>query len=304
MKFELSHDSLAKSIYDKASHQDKMLRKIQQFINDRRLYFEENNVLLSRRDLNYISPYTRRVFLSQAEKDLIQKSEARLKRNKRRLVISLAIVCMILAASIIYININAVELEKTRQDIKRQKEKIEAEEHKKELAERRADSLLQRKVRGKSIDIKDPRYAQTLINSYDTLQKANESIKEQRNIAQSATLSTLAEEALDQKDQSYAFKLASKAWKLNISNKQACDVLYEISDDASYENEIPRSANDSVRIQRIIDFERSRNGRGDLSKEDMNAIFEKENTVVTEKKEGVHNMVINIDQKKKKASQK
>ncbi len=236
MKVELSHDALAKSIFNKASSDDKRLLKISFFIKERNTHYTETQTLLTQEDLDYIAPYTARIPLTSNELIFITKSKTQLKKAKKLWFTAIIIANVIFIGFIIYMQISNATLENNKNEIAQSTAKIEDEEFYKILAEKRADSLLSMKSKmplGQHWN--DSNYAQILISSYDTLQKINENLTKERNLAQSATLSSLANEALQQDDKNYAFQLAAKAWQLNKENKQACKVLYAISEVQAYE---------------------------------------------------------------------
>ena len=291
MKVELSHDILAKRIYDKASSEDKMRLKIHQLLDDRLIYYKESKAVLSKDDLTYIAPYLDSIELTPDEAQLIQASRQLIKRKKRRVyaaVISTIVLLLIFNGITRSANSNnSYYLTQEQQQIAL----LEEEEEKKRQAEQRADSLYQVLME------QDPEFTQQLIQSYDTLQKARSILEEERNIAQSSTLSSLAETALEQDDLNYAFQLAAKSWELNHKNEHACELLYEISDkDAYNSNSISATALDVAEshdqyIQKLIDTERLEKGRGQLDAEDMEAIFENHNSVLNSKNEGVQTKV-------------
>jgi len=57
MKIEISHDLLARKVYERASADDKMRLKISTFIRSRYADYKERKTLLITADLNYIEPY-------------------------------------------------------------------------------------------------------------------------------------------------------------------------------------------------------------------------------------------------------
>ncbi|MEM6347598.1 MAG: hypothetical protein AAF927_27170 [Bacteroidota bacterium] len=86
---ELSHDSLAAKIYDKVSVEDKTLRRVEKFIADRYLFYQNRDVLLTKDDVDYINPYLSKVDISPDQREFIRKSIAALTR-RRRLLLTLA----------------------------------------------------------------------------------------------------------------------------------------------------------------------------------------------------------------------
>lgn len=73
-KIELSHDSLARIVYDRVSTDDKMRLKVANFISTRYVYYEENNTLLGKDDLRYIGSYVDTLELTDAQRKFIRRS--------------------------------------------------------------------------------------------------------------------------------------------------------------------------------------------------------------------------------------
>lgn len=292
MKIELSHDTLAKSIYDKFSEEDKMRAQIRQLLMERLVDYKDHQTLLSKEDLNYIEPYIDSIALDREALAFIKKSERRLKRRKKQISIGILVVIILLGIFNLmtrYANRkNEKLLEEEEQNVKR----LAKEDSLKTAAEMRADTLYQQLLKT------NPQFTQELIASFDTLKMSKKIIEKERNIAQSSTLSTLGEAALKQKDKNYAFRLAAKAWELNPENKLACELLYEISNDPNYD--IDHSTIDvgdlgkkehQAYVANLIAKERSEKGRGELNEKKMQLIFNQGNTVVYNKEEGVKDRI-------------
>ena len=84
MKFELTHDILARAVYDKSSNEDKNRRKMERFIRERYEHYLTVGELLSEVNLEYIAPYLSQVDISKEEERFIEKSKAHVKRRKNR----------------------------------------------------------------------------------------------------------------------------------------------------------------------------------------------------------------------------
>lgn len=282
MKIELTHDTLAKSIYDKASHDDKALLKIANFIKDRQLYYQENKTLLSKKDLEYIAPYLDKIVLDNSSNILIKNSKRRAESSRRLTIIILVVANLILLAGIGYITYAKFAVRLRQNKIETRKKTIQQINEDKARADKRVDSLLQLKAQNApSTSINQMDYAQRLINSYDTLKKVNKSVEKEKKIAQSATLSSLAATALIDQTPGYAFQLAAKAWQLNQSNQQAIEIiqeLYEMSGDHS--NEALLEATDSSAVMTMILHQKKAHQREFLNEKDMAVIFEKHNKVL------------------------
>jgi hypothetical protein len=100
MKVELSHDALARRIYEKASAEDKMRLKVTNFVRSRYAYYKENRILLKTDDLAYIDPYVESIDLSDAERKFI--SDSRRAAKWRRLGGSASIAVAFITLAILY----------------------------------------------------------------------------------------------------------------------------------------------------------------------------------------------------------
>lgn len=288
MKLELSHDTLAKCIYEKFSAEDKMRWQIRQLLNEHLTYYKDSQTLLSKDDLNYITPYINTIDLEKEALELVQKSKKRLNRRKKQ------ITAAVVTAIILLITFNLITRYANRQNetllVEEEKnvEKLAKEDSLKRAAELRADTLYQQLLKA------NPEFTQELIASFDTLKTSNKMVKKERNVAQSSTLSALGEVALEQNDSNYAFRLAAKAWELNPENKLACELLYKINEGASYNIKLKRAdvkeltkEEHQVYVANLIAKERSEKGRGELDEKKMQLIFNQQNRLLPDKEEGV-----------------
>jgi WD40 repeat protein len=133
MKYELSHDILAKKVYEKSSQKDKMLRKIETFVKERHDYFLLQGVMLVKEDLEYVSPYLKQINISDEERKFIEKSARKVKRNEGKQLIrtlSLVILPILLGLSI-------WALYKTKEATKQREIAVKAQA----LAENASDSI-------------------------------------------------------------------------------------------------------------------------------------------------------------------
>jgi hypothetical protein len=137
MKYELSHDILAKKVYEKSSQKDKMLRKIETFVKERHDYFLLQGVMLVKEDLEYVSPYLKQINISDEERKFIEKSARKVKRNEGKQLIrtlSLVILPILLGLSI-------WALYKTKEATKQREIAVKAQA----LAENASDSIKEEK---------------------------------------------------------------------------------------------------------------------------------------------------------------
>lgn len=295
MKIELAHDILAKRIYDKSSAEDKMRHRIHQLLADRLTLYEDEKLLLSKDDLLYIKPFLDTTELDSDQVSLVKKSERVLKKQKIRLYTLIIFVLVLL----IVFNLITWSANETNQELLEEEQlhvaALQKEDSLRLVAERRADTLYHQLLEN------NPEFTKELIASFDTLKTAKKNAEQQRNIAQSATLSNLAVTAYDQKDKNYAFRLAAKAWELNNENQLACKILYAVNDDPTYgsiaiNSKINRKNMTEKEhehyVRQLIAQERSR-GRGELDKKSMEVIFNQQNTIVSKKEEGVRDKLEN-----------
>lgn len=287
MKLELAHDSLAKTIYARASSEDKMLLKKHSFIKRRYEYYMASGVLLDMEGLEYIDPYLEKLSLEKRVVAFIQESRAYIKRRQfiiRGIVLSSALILIIFgiqASRTLYdLNINRnnkkvilAELAQTKQA--------------RSVAEQKAQALLNGASTVSAKDLEDMDIVKQMIIQYDTLGKKHLDVSKQRDLAQSATLSDLAIDAWQKNEKDYALQLASKAWELNPENQQA----WEIIDKINRENQIAFSEMSTDKQASLV--KQSQQSAGVLDDDDFKAIFSKDNIVVKNHRSGVQKSVVN-----------
>jgi hypothetical protein len=274
MKLELSHDTLAKAIYDKASREDKMLIKKQNFINRRYKYYIASRVLLDRKDLNRVIPHLNKLTLDREVLSFVRKSQSY--ANRRGLliggvvfIVSLTLLIFGIQAGVTFYNLQVniakeQEASSKLQEIKKQR--AIAENKAQRLLDGTADTMNQE-------DLQNINVVKQMIIKYDTLGQEQTDIIEQRDLAQSATLSNFAATALEQDDKAYALALASKAWELNPDNKQSLELL----DKVNKQKAIAFSDYSSNKQADLIQISQKKTGK--LKEQDLDAIFSKENEV-------------------------
>lgn len=75
MKIEISHDTLAKKVYEKASAEDRMRLRVINFIKAKHHFFEQERVYLTAEELKFIAPFENQIDLLDAEKNFITRSK-------------------------------------------------------------------------------------------------------------------------------------------------------------------------------------------------------------------------------------
>ncbi|MCP4437444.1 MAG: carboxypeptidase regulatory-like domain-containing protein [Aureispira sp.] len=105
MKIELSHDLIAKKVYETASIEDKARAKAEQIVKDRYIFsLNATNFYLSDQELKFVNPYVNEITLSQEEASFVRNSRRQINkimrtaRLKNYLIIGL--VCISLFGSI------------------------------------------------------------------------------------------------------------------------------------------------------------------------------------------------------------
>src|SRR4029079_9751403 len=85
MRYELSHDALARLVFDKASADAQTRRKIEKYIRDRFAMYRERGALLTRDDLDYIRPHLAAIQPTADEQGFIDASEHAFRRKRNQL---------------------------------------------------------------------------------------------------------------------------------------------------------------------------------------------------------------------------
>jgi hypothetical protein len=274
MKLELSHDTLAQTIYNRASAEDKMLIKKQNFIQRRYEYYLASDVLLDLKGLDDILPHLNKLSLNPPVLAFVTKSKDRAKR--KQFVFRAGVLLSVLV--LFGFGIQAALLFYDLQTNIGQKKAIyfELKEIKKQrgIAERKAQTLLDGVGTISKEDLQNEAIVKQMLIKYDTLGQEQTDVAQQRDVAQSATLSDLSKKALEEKDASYALKLALKAWELNPENEQAMEIIGKVNKkDTLAFAKLPIDKQTSL-------VKESQQKVGSLKKEDFRAIFSKDNKVV------------------------
>lgn len=97
MKIELSHDILARKIYEKSSAEDKMLLKIENLVRNGYERYQERNLLMSSEDYEYVFPALENLTITREERAFVDKSGRTIRRKQRTLNIIIMATIAILA---------------------------------------------------------------------------------------------------------------------------------------------------------------------------------------------------------------
>jgi WD40 repeat protein len=84
-RFELRHDALAGKIYEKFTLLEKELLEVRLFVENAWLAFDARKAYLNRDDLEYLSPYEKRLFLPPVLSKFVQESKDKLRSQQRAL---------------------------------------------------------------------------------------------------------------------------------------------------------------------------------------------------------------------------
>ncbi len=102
MRYELSHDSIARQVIEKASDEMHLRRKLQKYIEDRHEAFLERGAQLSKDDWIYISPHLQKVSLSAAtERFLLEGRRALIRRARNKRIAQVSIGLFLFVASLV-----------------------------------------------------------------------------------------------------------------------------------------------------------------------------------------------------------
>ena len=132
-EYSIAGSLLNRRVYEKIEAQSLLVRKIQNFIRDRFLIYQERSQLLTQSDLNYIEPYLADINLSADEAAFIEKSKNAINREKRRTVIFLTSIIILLTAltTFAFFKYHEANAERKRADEAQEIAEIEADNAKK-----------------------------------------------------------------------------------------------------------------------------------------------------------------------------
>jgi len=285
MNLELSHDTLAKAIYDKASREDKMLVKKQNFVKRRYRYYLDSDILLDAKDIDRVLPDLNKLNLDQEVVFFVRRSQRYVKRRLWMIRGSVLVVFLTLLGFGIQAGGTFYDLQVNLSHKKTIHSALKKSQEQRAIAEQKAQKLLDGTGSISQEDLQNINVVKQLIIKYDTLGQEQMDIAQQRDWAQSATLSNLAATALAQQDKTYALQLASKAWELNPENKQSLEILEKVN-----EQKAIAFADFSSNKQADL-IQKSQKQTGKLKEQDLEAIFSEENEVVQNHALGIQRSV-------------
>jgi len=180
VKIELSHDILAKNIFDKASAEDKTRLKILNFIKGRYADYEasKNKVLLKKGDLDYIGPYTSQLAkenrLDEKELGFIKKSKQHTKLSAIWGIASTAVLVLSLTITVFLVDQNRRHAEVLKDKAMNETIKVEKEKNAKEVI--LAEYVEEKKQRIKAVEAFNGQ-DEALKGSREQLARAYEDLK-------------------------------------------------------------------------------------------------------------------------------
>ncbi len=97
--YELRHDALAARIFEKISASEIEILEVRQFIESAHYFWKKHSVLLSEDDLKYISPFEKRLSLSEDLAGFIEMSKVKFnsyRTRKRNVIVSVGVIIILL----------------------------------------------------------------------------------------------------------------------------------------------------------------------------------------------------------------
>ncbi|MDX1477255.1 MAG: hypothetical protein R3301_06085 [Saprospiraceae bacterium] len=97
MQYELTHDSIARQVYDKAEGAARMRRKIEREIKEAYQAYLERGTRVPKEDLDYFEPYLTSVNISPEEAQFLKDARRKIRRARNRVIAFLLTTGVILA---------------------------------------------------------------------------------------------------------------------------------------------------------------------------------------------------------------
>ena len=98
MKYELSHDSIAKQLFEKASSGTRERRKIKREIKEAYIAYIQREAKLTQEDVSYFKPYLNKVNITAEEKMFVEYAERRISRRRKQIIGIISFVILALAS--------------------------------------------------------------------------------------------------------------------------------------------------------------------------------------------------------------
>lgn len=243
-KVNLSHDTIAKVVYEKASAEERQRLKIERFVRQRYEQYQETEAFLGESEIHYVEPFLDRIDLSEEQLSFVERSR-RVNRQKdlaKRLgsvAIGIVVVLSALVAWALYER-SVAEEQAELADISLKEKELALKRNQEVLKEAQATQDSLRNQMLINAIVKDQlreqaAMAKSLINA---LEKRGVDVSKLQGPPPSTELSVEAAKALLQaardnlKNQDYAlaFRRAQRLWLDNKEKKAARALILEIAD--------------------------------------------------------------------------
>lgn len=129
MKIEISHDTLAKTVYDKASAEDRMRLMVLNLIQTKHRFFNEQHAYLSSDELKIIAPFENQLELSTDEKGFLNRSKIRAQWKVMSVVLSFVVVVVVLCWFVMYYRDNNIKMELVNNELIISKDSLDNVNH-------------------------------------------------------------------------------------------------------------------------------------------------------------------------------
>ncbi len=107
--YEIAHDTLALQISEKRSGEEKGLLEVQKLVVDRHIAYLKTGTLLSKKEIDFVSPFENRIDITDDQHDFIAKSRKQVKRKQLLLWSSIIAAFAIISLFAIFAFIKANE---------------------------------------------------------------------------------------------------------------------------------------------------------------------------------------------------
>lgn len=262
MKIELSHDILARKIYDKASTEDKLILKIENIIHEDYLRYLDRKLLMNTEDYEYIYQFLDAVNISDEEEEFIEKSRKAIDQKKRArniIIFSIIGVLTLLGGLATFQTYNLSQANAKRElaylsEQKANREKIEANaQREKAIQEKLAleeKNIQQLKAKNERIEILLAQTRQSALKEKELREQADKHAEEAdrlRELAEEALKKAEQNEALAKKNEEVAKKNAEDARKYAAEARKNEKAAREFARQAK------KSEQEAIRLRNLAD---------------------------------------------------
>lgn len=110
MKIEISHDTLARTVYDKASAEDRMRLRVLNLIRAKHELFHENQAYLTSDELKSIAQFERQLDLTTGEQTFLSRSKFLAQKQTMIIVFFVVVIVCTLASFLMYYRDNNITI--------------------------------------------------------------------------------------------------------------------------------------------------------------------------------------------------